>query len=311
MVRAKHIKWFHQGAGTLRAVARERGREDYALPASEDWYMCPLCIDTWLTVEEFETGELTVEHVPPEALGGDDLVLTCKKCNNDAGGRFDGPAREEQRIREFLSGQSGDPRTAALTVDGLAARVRMHITGQTGMLFILDPTINNPDDLPPLVEHMRELSETQNTGFRFDIAPGARYSPDRARTSWIRTAYLAAFALFGWKYILQTALDPIREQMMNPSAITLPPLSMYAPDGDPSRREIWVIKEPSEYQSLLVVAGQHSVFLPLPNDSRSLAELASSLGAPAEGPVTYAFTGTVFPWPSRPEHLLDPPPVTA
>src|SRR5260370_42156106 len=122
MVRAKHIKWFHQGAGTLRAVARERGREDYAFPTSEDWYLCPLCSDTWLTVEEFGTGELTVEHVPPEVLGGDDLVLTCKKCNNDAGGRFDGPAGEEQRIRQYLSGQSGDPETAALTVDGVTAR---------------------------------------------------------------------------------------------------------------------------------------------------------------------------------------------
>ncbi len=311
MVETKHIEWFRQGAGALRALARERGREDYAFPDSRDWYLCPLCIDTWLTSEEFGTGWLTVEHVPPEALEGSELVLTCKKCNNDAGGRFDGPAAEEQHIRQYLSGQSGDPKTAALTVDGVTARVRMHVTGRTSMLFILDPKINKPGDVPLLVEHMRTLSETRSADFRLDIAPRLRYFPDRARVSWIRAAYLAAFALFGWKYILQTALDPIREQLMNPSAITLPPLSMYAPDGDPGRREIWVVKEPTEYRSLLVVAGQHSVFLPLPDDPRSLAELAGSLGAPAEGPVTYAFTGTVFPWPSEPEHLLDPPPVTA
>jgi hypothetical protein len=260
----------------------------------------PALLDTWLTAEEFETGWLTVEHVPPLALGGGELVLTCKECNNNAGGRFDGPAAEEQRIRQYLSGRSGDPRTAALTVDGVTANVRMHITGQAGMLFTLDPKINKPGDVPILVEHMQKLSETGNADFGLGIAPRLRYFPDRARISWIRAAYLAAFALFGWKYILQTALNPIREQLMNPLPITLPPLSMYAPDGDLGRREIWVIKEPAEYQSLLVVAGQHGVFLPLPDDPRSLAELAGSLNIPAEGPATYAFTGAVSPWPSTP-----------
>ena len=85
---------------------------------------------------------------------------------------------------------------------------------------------------------------------------------------------------------------------------------MYNPDGDPDRREIWIIKRPAEHQSLLVVAGRHGVFLPLPNDPRSLDELARSLGTSEEGPISYSFTGDMFPWPSKPEYLLDPPPVT-
>ena len=39
----------------------------------------------------------------------------------------------------------------------------------------------------------------------------------------------------------------------------LPPLSMYNPDGDADRREIWIIKRPAEHRSLLVVAGRHGV----------------------------------------------------
>jgi HNH endonuclease len=312
LARAKHVEWFHRGAGTLRAVARERGREGSAFTTAEDWYLCPLCIDSWFTVEEFGTGWLTVEHVPPEKLGGGELVLTCRPCNNDAGKWFDAHALKEDRFRRLLSGQNERPETAEFTVDGLTARGRMPVTGQASMLFAVDPGINNPADGPPLIERMRTLSETGSTDFRLDVAaPRLSYVPDRAAVSWVRSAYLAAFALLGWKYILQPSLDPVREQLRNPSAGMLPPLSLYAPEGDPGRREIWVVREPAEYQSLLVVAGRHSVFLPLPDDSRSIAELASGLGAPAGGPVTYAFSGAVFPWPSGPEHRLDPPPVTA
>jgi hypothetical protein len=116
--------------------------------------------------------------------------------------------------------------------------------------------------------------------------------------------------LFGWKYILQPALQPIREQLMNPSTITLPMLSTYDPNGDPGRHEIWAIKQPTEHRSLLVISGRQGVFLPVPNDPRSLEELSRSLGARANEPVHYTFTGDMFPWPTRPEHLLDPAPVT-
>jgi HNH endonuclease len=308
VVKPKHIEWFYRGARTLRAVALERGIED-AFPSDEDWYLCPVCLDG-LTIEEFATEQLSVEHVPPEALGGNELVLTCKKCNNDAGRHFDAEAHKQQRLWQFLSGQSQQPETARFTVGDITTRVEAHVTGQTGLFLMEVPKINNPADLERMEAHMRMLSETRSTDFRFTVTPQLRYFPDRARVSWIRTAYLAAFALFGWKYILQPALQPIREQLMNSSTITLPLLSMYDPNGDPGRHEIWAIKQPTEHRSLLVISGQQGVFLPVPNDPRSLEELARSLGARANEPVHYAFIGDMFPWPSRPEHLLDPAPVT-
>jgi hypothetical protein len=131
----------------------------------------------------------------------------------------------------------------------------MHVTGQTGMFLMGVPKINNPANVERMEKHMSMLSETRSTDFRFTVTPQLRYFPDRARVSWIRTAYLAAFALLGWTYILQPALQPIREQLMNPSTITLPLLSMYDPSGDPDRHELWSIKQPTEHQSLLIISG--------------------------------------------------------
>jgi hypothetical protein len=247
---------------------------------------------------------LSIEHAPPEALGGDELVLTCRKCNNQNGSDFDAEAHKERRLRRFLAGQSGQPETAAFTIGGITTKGEAHLAG--GIAFFGIPKINNPTDIQRMEEHMRMLSEAWTTDFGITVTPQLRYSPDRARVSWIRTAYLAAFALLGWKDVLQPALQPIREQLMNPSTVTLPPLSMYDPNGNPDRHELWFIKEPTEHQSLLVVCGQHGVFLPVPNDPRSLEELSRVLGARVDMPVRHSFTGDMLPWPTGPQHLLDP-----
>lgn len=305
MVRQAHFDWFHAGARALRAVARARGFEN-VLPTEEDWYLCPLCLDVIFTVDELATGELSVEHVPPRSLGGRELVLTCRECNNKGGSSFDAEANKQQRLLQFLSGESGEPQTAMFSVGDITTRVEMHVNGQTGMFLVGIPHINNPADMDRMDEHLRMLSETRTPDVRFKATPQLRYSPDRARVSWIRAAYLAAFALFGWTYILQRVLQPIREQLINPSAITLPLLSMYNPNGDPGRHELWVVKQPIEHKSLLVISGRHGVFLPLPDDPRSLDDLARSLGARTDEPVHYTFVGDMFPWPKKPEYILDP-----
>lgn len=104
-----HRDWFELGSRTLRAVLAERGREAL-LPTDEDWYLCPLCVDVVFTVSEFETKELSIEHVPPKALGGDEMVLTCRKCNNVAGSKFDAEAAKRENLMRFLAGRSGSLR---------------------------------------------------------------------------------------------------------------------------------------------------------------------------------------------------------
>ncbi|HEX6353601.1 HNH endonuclease, partial [Actinophytocola sp.] len=263
MAKAKHRAWFYQGARTLRAVARERGFE-HAFPSDEHWYLCPLCLDIIFTVDELDTGELSVEHAPPKALGGNEVTLTCRKCNNDAGTKFDAEAHKETRLRMLFSGQSERPETVALSFGDVTARVKMHVSGQSGTMFIGDPKINEPGTFERLSQHMRMLSETRNANIEWTVTPHLKYSPDRARVAWIRAAYLAAFSLFGWKYILRETLQPIREHLIDPSSATLPLLSMYDPKGDPNRKQVWLVKEPVGQRSLLVAWGRQIVFLPAP-----------------------------------------------
>jgi hypothetical protein len=65
----------------------DTGRASPELPEGE-WYACPLC-QTLFTIDELDTRNLTKEHVPPRSIGGREMVLTCRQCNNSAGATFD------------------------------------------------------------------------------------------------------------------------------------------------------------------------------------------------------------------------------
>ena len=50
---------------------------------------CPICL-TRFSREGVKKGqEVTIEHVPPKAVGGLERCLTCRKCNTSAGRSLD------------------------------------------------------------------------------------------------------------------------------------------------------------------------------------------------------------------------------
>ncbi len=48
---------------------------------------------------------LTDEHVPPKAVGGQPLLLTCANCNHTAGSRLDAHAERREAISDLLAGR--------------------------------------------------------------------------------------------------------------------------------------------------------------------------------------------------------------
>jgi hypothetical protein len=54
-------------------------------------YVCPLCTDSYFYVGRNEilgNAEFSLDHLPPESVGGTFKVLSCKKCNNEKLKRF-------------------------------------------------------------------------------------------------------------------------------------------------------------------------------------------------------------------------------
>jgi hypothetical protein len=139
-------------------------------------------------------------------------------------------------------------------------------------------------------------------GFRFL----ERVSPTAARLSWVRAAYLAAFAAFGWRYAFLACLNPLRAQFAAPTERILPPIAFFDPDGPRERRQLLVVQEPTQMRSLAVVLGRHTVFLPWVTEPKPFDELAATLQwySALPGPQRECVRKHV-PWPTEPRYALD------
>ena len=84
----------------------------------------------------------------------------------------------------------------------------------------------------------------------------------RARLSWVRAAYLAAFAALGWRYICMPYLAPLRTQLADQDAMLFPSVALFDPGAAPESRDLVVVQEPHELRSLAVVLGRYTVFCP-------------------------------------------------
>ncbi len=71
-------------------------------------YACPICL-TPFTIEALADKRLSAEHVPPKSVGGRELLLTCKVCNNSAGTKLHADAKTKEDVRIAMAGMLGRP----------------------------------------------------------------------------------------------------------------------------------------------------------------------------------------------------------
>lgn len=307
-----------------------------------DLYPCPLCLDGLYVIEAIEAGELTREHVPPHSLGGRSLALTCRTCNNDSGTFYDAEAEKQQRMRSFLAGRHQGPVRGTYTVNGVSHRGDIHLgpghgdglapitfvganakegdpvimaATDTGVALYLQSItkINNPPEAARFDQALGDAVDNQRLDLSFE--PKIRFSAERARVSWVRSAYLAAFAALGWTYILQESLAQIRDQFKPGENAAFPEITRYEPGADPDRRQILLVTKPSDCASVLIAIGSHLLFLPAVGKPCSPSDLADALRVryqhAHDSQTQVTFTGTAISWPENPKYAVDLlPPLT-
>ncbi|MDY6856806.1 MAG: HNH endonuclease, partial [Thermodesulfobacteriota bacterium] len=69
-------------------------------------YVCPICGTEFLS-DAIDSGDLTLEHAPPESLGGRAITLTCVKCNCPAGSSIDAAMRNRHLLQHFFIDSEG------------------------------------------------------------------------------------------------------------------------------------------------------------------------------------------------------------
>lgn len=270
-------------------------------------YACPLCRTLWFE-GAIDAGMLTLEHVPPASMGGKGIVLTCKRCNSPAGSTIDAALRRREDLIQLgrgLHGHGGEyDGKAQVEIGGVRTNARLKLSGRE-LAIEVPQRLNNPV----------RFQEQQASMPRGPVAAGAQPAQirlhARIRFKWrdaqigdLKSAYLAAFALFGYLFGLHPRLDPIREQIRHPEQEIIQGAWWIAPPelaGDPM---LVLIREP--FPGVLVRMRSALVALPWPT---SPPDFYARLRAHFAGGMA-TFSGTEYTWPTRLEMILDlrPPP---
>jgi hypothetical protein len=290
-------RWFAEGAAALRRTV--------TLPRDGDFYACPCCLLAY-DRGALDTRFLTDEHVPPEAVGGKILVLTCAPCNHQAGSQLDAHADRRQAVQDLISGRSDARKLRTeIAVDGIVLRGNITGVGDALLLSVVGEA-NNPKDLVETERILDGWSATEGVEGRFGFRVVESVSVPNARLSWVRAAYLAAFAALGYRYAFLAQLAQLRAQLVNPEMPLLPSLTMIDDRAPPGGRQLLLVREPAELRSLAVTMGRHMVFLPAPDEPQPFAATAAALGAHAEAPrPRLRLLGKEVPWPVEPQYALD------
>jgi hypothetical protein len=183
-------------------------------------YICPICLRQFSEQDLADTAPnmLTVEHAPPDASGGKGMVLTCKECNSVAGSEIDFHLIEriqEAERRQLLPNTSAKVR---VTSGNLTVQASVQV-GADGVMTMRHSNKNNhPQKLLSFVDR---VGPTTNPFIQIEFGK-IQTDAHRMQVGLLKTAYILAFAEFGYSFLLDSVYDTVRKQLLNPGAVIYP-----------------------------------------------------------------------------------------
>jgi hypothetical protein len=247
---------------------------------------------------------LSREDVPPRSVGGRKIVLTCRECNSTSGGHLlDAELRRRETLLDFARGTMRKPASVVVEFGGVPFRATLLATGDN-VEILGDRRRNDPAIQSPLREVLDRAVDEGIVGWSFRIGFEEGYRQRESLVGWLRAGYLVAFAALGYRYILDQALDCVREQIRTPKVTVIRSFSVAVPKAPQRDRLLVLLQEPAEIRSVIVRMGAHMIFLPEPETGelgfyQRIEEGLARLGGRAQ------CKGQRIPWPSRPVFALD------
>ena len=258
-------------------------------PDFENGYICPLCVEIFfkkdlnVNLKNF----LTLEDVPPAALGGKARILTCKKCNSRSGHKLDSHllnALLEADSKLFLPNSET---LSTFEIDGNVINGKIKIDNEGKFLIDFQKQYSNPQSSKEFKKGLFNSETVYNPIFYPNIRYTTRFKSKeitmkfkktsderRAAIALLRIAYLHAFSKLGNSFIINNNLKVIREQILNPEKEILPKVFWIKYEFPEDCEGINIITWPKKLNCYLVtfrlitksISRQFSIALPGPSE---------------------------------------------
>lgn len=219
---------------------------------SEPILFCPLCFIGFHEISLYDKqsiDHLTIEHIPPESVGGKEKILTCKICNGTAGKNLDHNIQRELSLEPFLKLLPGSSVEGTVRInDGYPLTTRL--TYENGGFTVAPQRTKHSKDYYDNVMDALKLGGVGTT-FKFTFKGGIRR---KANLSLLRSAYLEMFYYFGHDFIIGNPnAEKIREQIRHPDKQLLPHDSLLLNEFDEKHIGISLITHPKDMRCFVVV----------------------------------------------------------
>jgi len=210
---------------------------------------------------------------------------------------MDADLRREADLLAFFTKKAAQMPATLRTSSG-EMPIQLRVTDD-GMHMVGVPNATHPDNIANAQADFTSASQGDGwKDFTFNVVFQS-YSPQRAATAWLRSAYLVFFATLGYRFIWRPELDVVRRRIADPSSKEHLPFRVIHPRDEAAEPTLMRVDEPLAFRSYLMVFGRNLVFLPRYGD----AELYNRLAEQPSGDVK--FNGIIYPWPTGPLFLHD------
>jgi hypothetical protein len=259
-------------------------------PDFSNGYICPICLDVFFKndLESSAANPLTFEDIPPAALGGKPLALTCKKCNSESGHMLDSHLLKRLLETDSALMLPNSKTKATFEQNGHKINGTFAVNSDGGVNFNFLTGNSNPIQakqfmqdfataqtmLSPLF-HMKELFDADKIkdsrlGMHIKIASNER----RAEIALLRIGYLLAFANLGNGFLINSGLYKVREQILYPDKVVLPNPFWLKYEFPKELEGVNIVARPRELQCFLIVfrvktnsrSRQFAIVLPGPSN---------------------------------------------
>lgn len=272
-------EWFDAGARAFDFVCPGKYREPT--------YPCPICLRPF-AVDALTDGRLSSEHVPPQSVGGRDLVLTCTICNNSAGTKLDADAAVKELVQSAMTGRREHRERVKAKIGALHLNAEVHFS--EGLYSLVVPRgINKPGSHDVLKDVARPGSSL-TVEYR-------RFSELGAKISWFRAGYLALFSVAGYAFALDPAMEIARRQILECDERRMVTFTIEISEDIPlSVHRILRVLAPEWHGGWAVQFGRYFVQFPATGDLTFYSRLESCGSAVTPYNTTYEYVG----WPKQP-----------
>jgi hypothetical protein len=262
------LRWFRRGSAAFERtfpglIASRFGRDFGAV------YVCPIC-DRAFTEAAVRAGVLTAEHVPPLSFGGSELLLTCKKCNNDAGTLLDAHARRKEDLAEVMTRPPSKPLKVRVEHRGRKVNARLIASTKGWELRVVE----RANDPKAMTEFQASGPPEAGQEIKVDFV-GNRFAELGAKISWFRSGFLALFAAFGYRFSFDPALAIVKRQITSPESRLIFSFAIEIPQN--LAWADWRILEIPEPRCTGVLFGRYVMVYPHRGDVQFYERLADTI----------------------------------